>query len=95
VKDGSVFTAPLSNLILDGITRKVVLELCHQLKIKVNEEHINKNELKNYKEFFITSTTKEITPVVQIDDWELNSKSSRVITKRLQLTFNDLTKKYL
>ena len=56
---------------------------------------INKNELKNYKEFFITSTTKEITPVVQIDDWELNSKSSRVITKRLQLTFNDLTKKYL
>jgi D-alanine transaminase len=94
VKEDTVFTAPLSNLILDGITRKVVLELCHQLKIKVNEEHIHKNELKNYNEFFITSTTKEITPVVQIDDWKINSKRSYAISKKLQSAFNELTKKY-
>ena len=94
VKEDTVFTAPLSNLILNGITRKVVLELCNQLKIKVKEEQICKNELKNYNEFFITSTTKEITPVVQIDDWKINSKISGTITKKLQSAFNELTKKY-
>lgn len=94
VKEDTVFTAPISNLILDGITRKVVLELCNQLKIKVKEDHICKDGLKNYNEFFITSTTKEITPVVQIDDWEINSKISGTITKKLQSAFNELTKKY-
>jgi D-alanine transaminase len=91
VKDDTVFTAPLSNLILDGITRKVVLELCYQLKIKVKEEHICKNELKNYNEFFITSTTKEITPIVQIDEWEINAGVSGGVTKKLQSAFTELT----
>jgi D-alanine transaminase len=94
VKDDSVFTAPLSNLILDGITRKVVLELCSQLKIKLKEEHILKDELKTYKEFFITSTTKEITPIVQIDDWGINNKISGAVTKKLQSAFIELTDKY-
>jgi len=94
VKDYTVFTAPLSNLILDGITRKVVLELCNQLKIKVKEEHICKNELKNYNEFFITSTTKEITPIVQIDDWEINAGKSGGVTQKLQSAFTELTEKF-
>jgi D-alanine transaminase len=94
VKDDSVFTAPLSNLILDGITRKVVLELCNQLKIKVKEEHIRKDELKTYKEFFITSTTKEITPLVRIDDWEINTRESGGVTKNLQSAFTELTEGY-
>jgi D-alanine transaminase len=94
VKEDTVFTAPLSNLILGGITRSVVIELCSKLKIIVKEEHIHKDELKNYKEFFITSTTKEITPIFQIDDWIVNGKTSGTITKKLQSAFRELTKAY-
>jgi D-alanine transaminase len=91
VKDETVFTAPASNFVLDGITKKVVLELCKQLKIKVREEHIRKDEMKNYNEFFITSTTKEITPVIQIDDWKIKGRTEGAITKKLQVAFNELT----
>jgi D-alanine transaminase len=94
VKEDTVFTAPLSNLILGGITRSVVIELCSKLKIIVKEEHIHKDELKNYNEFFITSTTKEITPLFQIDDWIVNGKTSGTITKKLQSAFRELTKAY-
>jgi len=94
VKEDTVFTAPLSNLILDGITRKIVLELCSQQKIKVKEKHFHKDELKNFEEFFITSTTKEITPIVQIDDWEINNGKSGAVTIKLQSAFTELTEKY-
>ena len=73
VKDNRVFTAPLSNYILDGVTRKVVLELCTQNKIDVCEQNIKVNDLKTYDEFFITGTTTEITPVMQIDNWFVNN----------------------
>jgi len=94
VKEDTVFTAPLSNLILDGITRKIVLELCSQQKIKVKEKHFHKDELKNFEEFFITSTTKEITPIVQIDDWEITTGKSGRVTKKLQSAFTELTENF-
>ena len=40
VKDETVFTAPKSRLILEGITRKVVLEFCEKFKIDYREEFI-------------------------------------------------------
>ena len=94
VKDGVVFTAPPSKLILEGITRRVVIELCNQQNIKVNEEHIKLNSLKDFNECFVTSTTKEITPLIQIDDWVINNGIPGAITQKIQSAFNDLTKLY-
>ena len=65
IKNETVYTAPKSRLILEGITRKVVLEFCDKFKIDYREEFIEKDELKSFDEFFITSTTKEITPVTR------------------------------
>ncbi len=90
VKKNVVFTAPESDFILSGITRKVVLKLCSKLKIKVKEEFIPENDLKSFDEFFITSTQKEITPVVQIDDWKINNSKPGEITKLLQAEFSKL-----
>ncbi|MDH3269019.1 MAG: D-amino-acid transaminase, partial [Ignavibacteria bacterium] len=72
VRDETLFTAPKSRLILEGITRKVVLEFCAKFNIDYREEFINKDDLKSFDEFFITSTTKEITPVTSIDYWTIN-----------------------
>jgi len=90
VKDETLYTAPQSKLILEGITRKVVLELCDKFKIDYCEEFINKDDLKNFDEFFITSTTKEITPVTSIDYWTINEGEPGKITKSLQSVFKKL-----
>lgn len=94
VKDETVYTAPKSRLILGGITRKVVLEFCEKFKIDYREEFINKDDLKNYNEFFITSTTKGITPVVEIDYWKINDGEVGKITKSLQSVFQKVTEDY-
>jgi D-alanine transaminase len=94
VKDDTVFTAPLSRLILEGITRKVVLELCSKFRIDHREEFINKDDLKSFNEFFITSTTKEITPVTLIDYWTINDGEPGKITKSLQSVFKKLAEDY-
>ena len=91
VKDETVFTAPKSRLILEGITRKVVLEFCEKFKIDYREEFINKDDLKSFEEFFITSTTKEITPVTSIDYWSINQGKPGKITKSLQAVFKKIT----
>jgi D-alanine transaminase len=94
VKDKTVFTAPSSRLILNGITRGIVLEFCKKFKIDFRQEFINKDELKNFTEFFITSTTKEITPVNTIDYWTINKGDPGKITKSLQLVFKKITEDY-
>ena len=63
VKDGVVYTHPVSNLILEGITRHVVLDLCKELDIPVVEEAFTLEEAFEMDEFFYTSTTAEVMPV--------------------------------
>ena len=94
VKDETIFTSPKSRLILEGITRKVVLEFCDKFKIDYCEEFINKDELKSFNEFFITSTTKEITPVTMIDYWTVKDGEPGKITKSLQSVFKKITEDY-
>jgi D-alanine transaminase len=94
VKDETLYTAPKSKLILEGITRKVVLELCDKFKIDYREEFIEKDELKSFDEFFITSTTKEITPVVKIDYWSINDEQPGKVTMSLQSVFKKIAEDY-
>ena len=93
-KNQTVYTAPDSNLILSGITRKIIIELCNQLEIEIKEEFIEEDELKMFTEFFITSTTKEITPVVQVDDWIAGNGKPGELTIELQNTFRKLVENY-
>ena len=94
VKDEIVYTAPKSKMILEGITRKVVLEFCQKFKMEYHEEFIEKDDLKSFTEFFITSTTKEITPVTTIDYWTVNEGEPGKITKSLQAVFKKITEDY-
>ena len=87
VKNNKVFTAPLSNYILDGITRKNVLELCKENKIDFVEDYIKAKDFKKFDEFFITGTTTEVTPVVQIDDWIVGDGKPGSITCKIQELF--------
>jgi D-alanine transaminase len=87
VKNKKIFTAPLSHYILDGVTRKVVLELCKKNNIEFTEEYIKINDLKNFDEFFITGTTTEITPIIKIDEWLVNDGKPGTLTRNIQGLF--------
>ncbi len=89
IKNGILYTAPLSNLILEGITREVVIELSKRNNIPTVEDHIKVSELKTFNEFFITGTITEITPIIQINDWVVGKGIPGETTKLLQRLFNN------
>ena len=84
VKDDVVYTPPLNNLILPGITRQTVLRLCRSLGIKFSEREIHLDELKNFNEIFLMSTTAEITPVIEIDGAVVGKSVPGKVSKYLQ-----------
>jgi len=67
VKDGTVRTAPLSNLILPGITREITIEAATRAGIEVVEEPVRADELSSMSELFITGTTTEVVPIIKLD----------------------------
>lgn len=67
-KNGNIFTAPLSNAILSGITRWRVLKLIKQLGFKCEERYFTLEEALKAKEAFYTSTTQFIKSVGFIDN---------------------------
>jgi D-alanine transaminase len=67
VKDNMIITPPLNHLLLGGITRELVLELAGKHELKVAIRPIPTHELQEADEIWITSSTKEILPVVQLD----------------------------
>lgn len=88
VKDGIVYTHPITNLILNGITRQVVLGLCEEQGIPVVEKSFTLDEAFEMDEFFLTSTTSEVTPVISIDGRPVGLGLVGPLTKNLQKVFN-------
>jgi D-alanine transaminase len=91
VMGGTVYTHPDSNLILPGITKKVVIRLCDELCIHLTERPIEKNETDRFDECFITGTGSEIMPVIKIDGHPVGNGNPGPITKRLQEEFFKIT----
>lgn len=87
LKDGVLYTHPATNLILNGITRRVILELCKNLGIKVNEVAFTKEQALQMDEFFLSSTTAEIVPIIEIDGHKIAEGQPGTITKQLQQAF--------
>lgn len=83
-------TAPKSNFILPGITREVVLQLCRGINITVDESPISVDQIKEADELMLLSTTLEVTPVVQVDDWKLGHGAPGAVTRKLQQAFEAL-----
>ncbi|MDF3054125.1 MAG: D-amino-acid transaminase [Gammaproteobacteria bacterium] len=68
VKDGEILTPRLSIGILGGITREIVLDLAAQNNIPCRETEISEIALWDADEVWVTSATKEILPIVRIND---------------------------
>jgi D-alanine transaminase len=88
VFDGEVRTAPLSNYLLPGITRAVVLDLCREHGIKCRETPIFTTELADADEMFLTSTPYEVVAVDSLDGKKLPAK--RPVTARLAQLYREI-----
>ena len=67
VRNGLLITPPNSNALLPGITRDLVLELAANHSIPVREADIPANDLYSSDEIWLTSSTREISPVIQLN----------------------------
>lgn len=82
-----IYTPPLSNSILAGITRGFAITLAEEKGYKVIEQQITREMLYIADEIFFTGTAAEITPVRSVDHRPIGSGSRGPITKRIQDEF--------
>jgi branched-chain amino acid aminotransferase len=92
IKNGALFTPPLSAGALYGITRGTVMELAEQLGVKVSEPNLTRYDLFNADECFLTGTGAEIMPVIKIDGRVIGSGSPGKLTLKLTEEYHALTK---
>jgi branched-chain amino acid aminotransferase len=89
VKNGAALTPPLDAGLLAGITREFVFELGAELKISVREQVLKDGDLLSADEVFLTSTTREIVPIVRVDDRAIDSGKPGPITLALLKEFRN------
>ncbi|HME82476.1 MAG TPA: branched-chain amino acid transaminase [Candidatus Eremiobacteraceae bacterium] len=68
VRNGIAITPPVSDGILEGITRRTIIDLCQrELNIEVLERSIDRSELYVADEVFLVGTAVEVAPVIEVD----------------------------
>ena len=91
VKDGVLFTPPLSSAVLPGITRDSVMVLAKLLGYEVREQVMPRAALYIADEIFFTGTAAEVTPIRSIDKIKIGSGSRGPITAAIQKEFFAVT----
>ncbi|HLG27615.1 MAG TPA: D-amino-acid transaminase [Paenisporosarcina sp.] len=87
VERNVIYTHPINNLILNGITRIGVLQMARENGFRVVEKAFTVNELLEADEVFVTSTAIEICPVIQIDQTQIGTGQPGRVTRALQQAF--------
>jgi branched-chain amino acid aminotransferase len=92
IKEGRLFTPPLSAGALYGITRRVVMEIGEESGMAVAETNLTRYDLFNADECFLTGTGAEIVPVVKIDGRVIGDGKPGTLTQKLVTQYRALTK---
>ena len=87
VKDGNLYTPPLSSSILDGITRDAVMKIAESFKLSVIETEIPREQLYIADELFFTGTAVEITPIKSVDKITIGTGTKGPVTAQIQKAF--------
>ena len=90
VRAGRLVTPPLAAGILEGVTRGVVLRLAGDLGVPVEETALRPEDLAAADEAFLTSTVREIVPVVCLGDARVGTGRPGPVTRRLHAAFRAL-----
>ena len=83
LKDKTLITHPLTQNILAGITRAVVIEICKEINFPIEERYYNLDELYAADEAFLSGTTTEVLPIVDIDGKRIGTGAVGPVSKQL------------
>jgi len=89
VVDGTLRTHPSDNHILPGITRSVLRDLAADIGIGLDETPITVDEIPGLSELFITGTTTDVMPVVQLDGRYVGDGKPGELTRKLQRVLSE------
>jgi D-alanine transaminase len=87
VLNGNLLTAPTTPTILPGITRSLILRLAQEQAIPVAERVLKLHDLPAVSELFLTGTTSEVLPVIQVDEQRIGEERPGPITRRMQAAY--------
>ncbi len=89
VRDGQILTPPQTAGILDGISRKSVMQIAADLGYEIVERDITRAELFLAEEVFFTGTAAELVPVREVDDHAIAEGHAGPITRAIQRVYED------
>ena len=91
LRDGKLVTPPVTDNILEGITRRTVIELAQkELGLEVIERSIDRTEVYLCDELFLTGTAAKITAVTKVDFREVGTGEMGPITRQLREIYEDI-----
>jgi branched-chain amino acid aminotransferase len=91
VKNGKIFTPPISSGALAGITRQVTFEMAAELGIAISEPDMTRYDIFTADECFLTGTAAEVIPVVKLDSRVIGDGVPGPVTRALIERFHQLT----
>jgi branched-chain amino acid aminotransferase len=91
VRNGVMITPPLPS-VLEGITRKSIIEMARKLKIECKEANFTRDEMYIADEVFLTGTAAEVTPVREVDNRTIGAGKPGPVTGKLQGLFFKIVK---
>jgi len=91
IKNGKLFTPPISAGALGGITRNVVMEIAVEFRTPVSETNLTRYDCFTADEFFLTGTAAEIIPVVDLDGRAIGEGVPGLVTAKFIKRFRELT----
>jgi branched-chain amino acid aminotransferase len=87
VRDGTLLTPPVSDDILEGVTRKAILALARDAGIPVEIRSIDRSELYVCDEVFLVGTGVQISPVVEVDHRKVGEGQIGPISRRISESY--------
>ena len=91
VKNGRIFTPPISSGALAGVTRGVVFEIAAEFGLPISEPEMTRYDIYTADECFLTGTAAEVIPAVRLDNRVIGTGNPGPIPKRLIARFHELT----
>lgn len=95
VVEGVVLTPPLDSGILEGVTRSAVMKVARRAGISVLELPLTEPALKQANEVFITSSIREVVPIVKVDDTQIGEGRPGATTQRIRALFAEYVADYV
>lgn len=91
IKEGKIYTHPLGNYLLKGVTREKISEICKKNEIPFIEEPPNMKDIENWDEAFISGTLTGIMPINSINGLKIKKAFGKIV-KKIYLEYKKIEK---